>query len=111
MLLREEPRADDQSLTDLACYPGEASLVKMLYRAGFAVVYRVTPLPQHDDFRDTPDHSRKRTVLLASHSPIDLAGVPVCTRGGCAKRAIRGESLRECGRASRDASGDSSRAR
>ena len=74
MLLREEPRADDQSLTDLACYPGEASLVKMLYRAGFAVVYRVTPLPQHDDFRDTPDHARKRTVLLASHSPIDLAG-------------------------------------
>jgi FkbM family methyltransferase len=74
MLLREEPRANDQSLTDLACYPGEASLVKMLYRAGFAVVYRVTPLPQHDDFRDTPDHARKRTVLLASHSPIDLAG-------------------------------------
>jgi FkbM family methyltransferase len=74
MLLREEPHASDQSLTDLGCYPSEGSLVKMLYRAGFAVVYRVVPLPEHDDFRDTPEHARKRTVLLASHAAIDLAG-------------------------------------
>jgi FkbM family methyltransferase len=74
MLLREEPRTDDQSLTDIACYPSEGTLVKMLYRAGFAVVYRVTPLPEHDDFRDTPDHLRKRTVLLASSAPVDIAG-------------------------------------
>ncbi len=74
MLLREEPRTADQSLTEMACYPSEGSLVKMLYRAGFAVVYRVTPLPAHDDFRDTPEHTRKRTVLLASCVPIDVAG-------------------------------------
>jgi len=74
MLLREEPRAEDQSLTDVACYPSEGMLAKMLYRAGFAVVYRVTPLPEHDDFRDTPEHARKRTVLLASSAPIDIAG-------------------------------------
>jgi FkbM family methyltransferase len=74
MLLREEPRQEDQSLTDLACYPSEGSLVKMLYRAGFSVVYRVLPLPEHDDFRETPDHLRRRTVLLASFEPIDLAG-------------------------------------
>ena len=74
MLLRDEPRSDDQSLTDVACYPGEGTLVKMLYRAGFAAVYRVAPLPEHDDFRDTPDHLRKRTVLLASCAPIDLTG-------------------------------------
>jgi FkbM family methyltransferase len=74
MLLREEPRADDQSLTDVACYPSEGTLVKMLYRAGFAVVYRVVPLPEHDDFRDTAEHARKRTVLLASSAPIDVAG-------------------------------------
>ncbi len=36
MLLREEPREDDQSLTDVAYYPSEDSLIKMLYRAGFA---------------------------------------------------------------------------
>jgi FkbM family methyltransferase len=46
----------------------------MLYRAGFAAVYRVTPLPEHDDFRDTPEHTRKRTVLLASCAPIDIEG-------------------------------------
>ncbi len=74
MLLREEPRAGDQSLTDMACYPSEGSLVKMLYRAGFAVVYRVVPLPEHDDFRDTAEHARKRTMLLASSAPIDIAG-------------------------------------
>lgn len=74
MLLREEPRAGDQSLTEMACYPSEGSLVKMLYRAGFGMVYRVTPLPRHEDFRETPEHARKRTVLLASHTPIDVAG-------------------------------------
>jgi len=74
LLLREEPRSDDQSLTDVACYPSEGTLVKMLYRAGFAAVYRVTPLPEHDDFRDTPEHARKRTMLLASSAPIDIAG-------------------------------------
>jgi len=74
MLLREEPRQGDQSLTDVACYPSEGSLVKMLYRAGFSAVYRVTPLPEHDDFRETPDHLRRRTVLLASFEPIDVGG-------------------------------------
>jgi FkbM family methyltransferase len=74
MLLREEPRQDDQSLTKVACYPTESSLVKMLYRAGFAAVYRVIMLPDHDDFRETPEHARRRTVLLASAVPIDVAG-------------------------------------
>ena len=74
MLLREEPRQGDQGLTDLACYPSEGSLAKMLYRAGFSAVYRVTPLPEHDDFRETPDHLRRRTVLLASFEPIDVGG-------------------------------------
>src|SRR5882762_3453651 len=74
MLLREEPRQGDQSLTDVACYPSEGSLVKMLYRAGFSAVYRVTPLPDYDDFRDTPEHARRRTVLLASVAAIDVGG-------------------------------------
>lgn len=66
MVWREEPAAADQSLTDIALYPSEASLVKMLYRAGFASVYRVAQLPDHDDFRETPLHARRRTVLFAS---------------------------------------------
>ena len=78
MLLREEPRQDDQSLTDVACYPSEGLLVKMLYRAGFSVVYRIVPLPDHDDFHDTAEHSRRRTVLLASFLPVEVAGFRLC---------------------------------
>src|SRR6267142_1061841 len=74
ILLRDEPRQKDQGLTDVACYPSERSLVKILYRAGFSAVYRVTPLPEHDDFRETPHHLRRRTVLLATFEPTDVAG-------------------------------------
>jgi FkbM family methyltransferase len=74
LLLREEPRQDDQSLAAVACYASEGALVKMLYRAGFAKVYRVTLLPDHDDFRETREHLQRRTILLASVMPIDVAG-------------------------------------
>jgi FkbM family methyltransferase len=74
LFLRQEPRQDDQSLTEMACYPSEGTLVKMLYCAGFACVYGVTLLPDHDDFRDTSEHARRRTVLLASSAPVDVAG-------------------------------------
>jgi FkbM family methyltransferase len=66
MQLREELSLEDQSLTDVAFYPTETCLVKMLYRAGFTGVYRVRVLPDHDDFRDTREHCRRRTVLFAS---------------------------------------------
>ena len=74
MLLREEPNQEDQSLSDVAWYPSEGTLVKMLYRGGFGNVYRVIPLPDHEDFRETTEHTRRRTVLLASAEPIDVAG-------------------------------------
>jgi FkbM family methyltransferase len=74
LLLRQEPRRDDQSLAQIACYPSEAGLVRMLYRAGFAKVYRVMLLPDHEDFRETREHAQRRTVLLASLLPVDLAG-------------------------------------
>jgi hypothetical protein len=74
MVWREEPAAADQSLTDIALYPSEACLVKMLYRAGFAAVYRVAELPDHDDFRETPLHARRRTVLFAAAVPAQVAG-------------------------------------
>jgi FkbM family methyltransferase len=74
MVWREEPAAADQSLTDIALYPSEACLVKMLYRAGFASVYRVAELPDHDDFRETPLHARRRTVLFAAAVPARVAG-------------------------------------
>jgi FkbM family methyltransferase len=73
MTLREEPSQQDQSLTDMAFYPSELCLVKMLYRAGFAHVYRVARLPEHDDFRETENHARRRTMLFASHHPVAAA--------------------------------------
>jgi FkbM family methyltransferase len=78
MLLREEPSESDQGLTEVACYPSEDSFIKMLYHAGFSFVYRLAPLPKHDDFCETFEHRRKRTVLLASSIPIDLSGFRLC---------------------------------
>src|SRR5258708_10712335 len=74
MMLREEPSAADQSLTDIALYPTESCLVKMLHRAGFAAVYRVAEMPDHHDFQETPLHARRRTVLFAATAPLRLAG-------------------------------------
>jgi SAM-dependent methyltransferase len=70
MMMREEPSQEDQSLTDIALYPSEGCLVKMLYRAGFAAVYRVAAMPDHDDFRETSERARRRTVLFASVAPV-----------------------------------------
>ena len=74
LLLREEPRQEDQSVGEVSCYPSESSLVKMLYRAGFRNVYRVVALPDHEDFRETGERARRRTVLLASSVPVEEAG-------------------------------------
>ncbi|HYL87070.1 MAG TPA: FkbM family methyltransferase [Candidatus Angelobacter sp.] len=100
LLLREEPRQEDQSLSEVACYPSESSLVKMLYRAGFAKVYRVTPLPDHEDFRETQEWERRRTVLLASCVPVDVAGFrlilePRESEDPWAKRPARAATLRQ----------------
>ncbi len=75
MMLREEPRQDDQSLTEVALYPSENCLAKMLYRAGFAAVYKVTAMPDHEDFRETREHARRRTVLFASVAPVLAPGL------------------------------------
>jgi FkbM family methyltransferase len=77
MIVREEPSREDQSLTEIALYPSESCLVKMLYRAGFAAVYRTAVLPDHDDFRDTPEHTRRRTVLFASLAAITFPGLEI----------------------------------
>jgi FkbM family methyltransferase len=75
LVLRDEPLQGDQSLTDIALYPSEGCLVKMLYRAGFAGVYKIAALPDHDDFRETLEHARRRTVLFASVAPVRLPGL------------------------------------
>jgi hypothetical protein len=73
MVLLNEPRFENQSLTDVAFYPSENCLVKMLYRAGFRAVYRLAVLPDHEEFRETPELKRRRTVLFASVEPVGSA--------------------------------------
>src|SRR5216683_870489 len=82
MVLREEPDQDDQSLTDIAMYPSEGCLVKMLYRAGFTAVYRVAAMPDHEDFRETREHGRRRTVLFGSETPVRMAGFELMAEPG-----------------------------
>ncbi len=74
-LLRVEPHSDDQSLTDLAFYPSEGCIVKMLYHAGFKCVYRCATLPDHDDFRETTSHTRRRNIFVASNQVLDTPGL------------------------------------
>jgi len=79
VLLREEPPSEDQSLTDLAFYPSEGCIVKMCYRAGFSNVLRVHPMPDHEQFRDTEEHRRRRTVLLAVRGAFKSPGFRLLT--------------------------------
>lgn len=69
-LLVEEGKAEDQGLNHMGLIPSLACLVKMLYAAGFAQVYRETRLPDHPDFRSSIWQHSRRTLLVAS--PFEL---------------------------------------
>ena len=73
--LREESALEDQSLTSLALYPSESSLLKICYRVGFSAVYRFSHLPKHEDFQGGIRRGPQRTMLLASKLPLDLSGL------------------------------------
>jgi tRNA (mo5U34)-methyltransferase len=66
-----ETSGEDQGLRHVALVPSEASLIKMLYHAGFANVYMATRQPDHDDFQDNVLHRRRRTMLVASRTQLD----------------------------------------
>jgi SAM-dependent methyltransferase len=69
--LVDEGEGEDQGLQYIALIPSEKSIVKMLYRAGFSQVYRVTALPDHEDFRDRLFQKRRRTIIVASNLSVD----------------------------------------
>jgi tRNA (mo5U34)-methyltransferase len=69
--LRDEGPTEDQGLRHIAFYPTEACLVKMLYRAGFPAVYRLTRLPDHADFHASAARRRVRTMLVAARVPLE----------------------------------------
>ena len=70
MGLVDETEYEDQGLRNFAFYPTEACLVKMLYRAGYANVYRFLMLPAHPEYQDAYGRPRNRTVLAASLKPL-----------------------------------------
>jgi FkbM family methyltransferase len=73
MDLVDEGQTEDQGLLQVAFYPTEACLVKLLYRAGFTNVYRFVRTPKHPHFQNTPSGLRLRTALAASHLPLQTA--------------------------------------
>jgi hypothetical protein len=70
LCLRDEEHGEDQGLTHVAFYPSEACLAKMLYSAGFPLVYRFLKLPDHPDFAARFGKHRVRTMLAASTQPL-----------------------------------------
>lgn len=73
MELVDETPNEDQGLRHIAFYPTEACLVKMMYRAGFQHVFRFTPLPDHPHYRGSRSTPRLRTMLAASHQPLQTS--------------------------------------
>ena len=70
MELVDEWPYDDQGLRHIAFYPTESCLLKLLYRAGFANVYRFAQLPDHPHYRGSRATPQLRTMLAASHDPL-----------------------------------------
>jgi SAM-dependent methyltransferase len=70
--LRDEGMSEDQAVAYVAFYPSESCLVKMLYRSGFAYVYRPHRLPEHENYRKSFLRRRLRTMIFASKVPLAL---------------------------------------
>lgn len=71
-LVNEGP-SEDQSLNFTAFIPSESCLVKMLYCAGFPYVYGSVFSPKHEDYHETYQFHRKRTILVAAKIPLELS--------------------------------------
>ena len=71
MAMIEESPHEDQGLNHVAFYPTEACLLKMFYRAGFVHAYKFRVQPDHPDYFARRGKPRIRSMLAASHSPLD----------------------------------------
>lgn len=70
LVICDEEPGDDQSLKQIALYPSEAGIAKMLYRAGFRCAFRFVRFPEHEEFRTKFMRKRVRTLLAASRVPV-----------------------------------------
>jgi len=64
--VRDEGPTEDQGLRHVALYPSESGLIKLLYRAGFPFVYRLTVPPAHPGYRKSSLRKQSRTMVVAS---------------------------------------------
>jgi SAM-dependent methyltransferase len=71
VLYEEDPGAD-QGMNYIALIPSEPWLVKCLYCCGLQYVYRSRARPRHEDFHASVIRRRRRTLLVASRSALDL---------------------------------------
>ena len=71
LIIMDEGPVEDQSLRYISCYPSEGAILKMMYRAGFAHVYRFREMPNHEDYRPAIGRVRRRTVIAASALALD----------------------------------------
>ena len=102
MGLVDEGLTEDQGLNHVAFYPTESCLVKMLYRSGFAHVYRFHPLADHPEYRSTSKTRQVRTMLAASPTPLSTGlaqelpeakspEAPWDAYGGVSNQGLRGK--------------------
>jgi SAM-dependent methyltransferase len=68
--VRDEAPTKDQGLRNVALYPTEAGLVKLLYRAGYSYVFRLVIVPEFPEYSSSPVRRRARTMLVASSVPL-----------------------------------------
>lgn len=68
--LVDEYVAEDQSIHAVAFIPSEPAFIKMLYRSGFVHVYTTAHIPEHEQFFETDEESKRRTIIVASQNPI-----------------------------------------
>jgi len=80
--LVDEAKLEDQGLDYVAFYPSEGCLIKMLFRSGFPYVYTFRSLPDHEQFRGTPDRKRSRTMLVASRMQLNEPELNLATEPG-----------------------------
>jgi SAM-dependent methyltransferase len=70
-LVCDEGKTESQARSYVAFVPSESCLIKLLYRAGFAHVYR--PLVPRDLlYRSTLFHVRRRVALVAAHEALPV---------------------------------------
>ncbi len=82
LYLLDEGKLEDQGLNYVALYPSEGCLIKMMWRAGFPFVYRFRALPDHEQFRDTADRKRSRTMLVGSQIRLEIPALVLAKEPG-----------------------------